>query len=678
MVDPAERFIAAATAPLAGNAELHIAARNELVESIGSAEDGARDPLDQATERLENADRSSTGKWYKIGLYLILGVLSVAAIASAVRSLIDFRLGSHLMLGIGYGRIDEAHFLASLSSHLKPQERMILLGDMTKSRRSDRIKGLWDSEPENPAYFADYVSAYSSDHGVLPRDLLSTADKLDPGNAWFVALAASERSQFSMDPNARPTLTPGGAKLRAVKDQAKLDEAIELFHQAAQLEQFDGYQEALLKRRIPLLPPRTDAASQFAPLTYLAGLPSPILRFRHLVDAIQIKANQLAKSGDKEGFRRLLADWDKFTATYASAFTGNLVDGLVRQVVIRVPLKALSEAAVDLGMPEDAKRLKDLDDRFQARKTAMGSRVDPNSEIGLHSSLLAGLSLPAVSEQTLKALPIPPEDLTPGRMADHAIAGRIMSLVAWLILGLLLLATGFYRFRSSLLIRRLSARMMLLLRPVDWAWIIGFGILLPLTYYQIILRLTPLGAREWSLKASNFIVPAGQFSAMLWTMVLLPILIARRRLGLRAGAAGLSSNAGWWEWFGIGMGAAAIPVFGMAFDESGGEKTMLLVAGVTLGTMQLCCLAIGLRALFARRATLLRRATLSRVLMPAYAVGMLSMAVLMPLYHAEEKHWIARDTLMTYSAAAPAFTRYDYEVTQQLQRETLEIVGEKR
>ncbi len=674
MPDAAERFIAAATAPMADNPELQIAAGNELRESIARADSPRADSLEQAAEYLEQKPGSSGG-WWKIGLYVCAGIVSVLALVAFARSFVEFRAIHSLATGTGAGPYDRSFLDTRLGSHLTPDQRLLLLGDTRKNLRSGRIKALWDSDPGNPAYFADYSIVFASDHGSLPPTFRKTAQELDPDNAWFVAIAAGVTAQEGIDRSKKPTLTPGGAKLLPVKNQAKVDAAIRIFHEAAQLERFDSYQGALLKRRISLLPGRTDVASQGAPLAYLAGMSTLNLRLRSLADAISIKANQLAIAGDKEGFRSLLEDWDRFVPKYAAVQNTNLVDALLAYVFVRNPLKALAEAATELGMPEEARRLKALDQRMEERQTAMKTRPSAaGDKISLHSSLLAGMSTPVVAKQTMTPVPITPEELEPGRMADHALAGRILSLLGWLVLGLALLAAGLYRFRGGMLPRALSARMTGLLRPGDWAWIIGGGILLPFACHWIVTEMTPLGAKDWSLKASMFMVPSGQSAAMIWLMVLLPLLIARQRLGRRAGAAGVESRTSFRAWVAVLPGILAIPCFGAVFLAGNASESVLIAAGSLLAAIQLYALVIGFRALFSRSGQLLRRIALSRILLPAYATGMLLLAGMTFAYHAAEKRWLAQDTLMMWTAEKPGIGRYEYDVTRQFQKEFLELL----
>jgi hypothetical protein len=53
---------------------------------------------------------------------------------------------------------------------------------------------------------------------------------------------------------------------------------------------------------------------------------------------------------------------------------------------------------------------------------------------------------------------------------------------------------------------------------------------------------------------------------------------------------------------------------------------------------------------------------------------MLLFALAVPLLYTEERHWIQQDRLLEISADAPAFSRYEYAVTQVLRAELLEMI----
>jgi hypothetical protein len=248
-----------------------------------------------------------------------------------------------------------------------------------------------------------------------------------------------------------------------------------------------------------------------------------------------------------------------------------------------------------------------------------------------------------------------------------------MSILAWSVLGLATLAAGLYRFRCSVLTRSLSEQFVPLLRPVDWLWIIGVGIVFPAILYVVISRFTPLGGREWSIKASNYVVPAGQFSSMLYLMIVLPLVMIRRRLALRGRTAGLAGGRQWFAWIAVISGILALPMFGLTFDVSQPQESVMLGGGFLLALLQLYPLVAGSRAIFSRH-SLLRRATISRLLLPVYSLGMLAMIIGMLLFHAEEKCWIAQDRLMVITKEAPGLTPFEYDLTQTMQQELIELV----
>ncbi|WP_367871138.1 hypothetical protein [Luteolibacter sp. Populi] len=681
MPDAAERFIQAAISPMEDNAELTIAARHQLEEAIRNAAPGPGDTRDIAAATLEQRDRPGFLKRWKAALYLLTAGVSAAVLGLTAASVISMWPAYQLLantLSIRSFYIDPAMSDRMLAGHLKPKERLLLLGDTAKAGRAARIKGLWDSEPDNAAYFADYAIAHLSDHSALPLDFLETARKLDPDNGWFIAIAAGESARQAIDPGSRATTTsPGGVKLKLIKDAAKRDEALALLHEASAKPRFDSYQPAMLRKRIPLLPARTDTTDQFVPFSYLAGTSAPNFRIRYLGDVMAIQAMDLAKAGDRVGFRQLRRDWDLLTGNMIRAESIGVIDMLLATSNIRVSLKAMHEAAVDLGLSEEAARLKALDDRFEERKRVQTSRPDPLPELQKHGSVLGGASWPMLSKQTLRTVEIPAEELQAGRLADHAFAGRVLALAAWIVLALAMNAAGLYSYRGSALPRRLSVRLGELLKVSDHARIIGIGIMLPALYYLVIYRLTPWGGRDWSLAASAYIVPAAQFGTMLSLMLVLPVLITRARLNRRAGAAGLRARQTWVPWAAVACAAAALPTFGLSLEKGSNAGIVMNIATGLIGILLLYALIAGIRALFSRQQSLLRRMTLARAVIPAYAAGMVLMMLAMPLYHLEEKHWFGQDEISRFSAENPSFSRYEWDVTQVLREELLEIIETK-
>jgi hypothetical protein len=93
---------------------------------------------------------------------------------------------------------------------------------------------------------------------------------------------------------------------------------------------------------------------------------------------------------------------------------------------------------------------------------------------------------------------------------------------------------------------------------------------------------------------------------------------------------------------------------------------------------QLWLLGVVLRGLFSRGRHLLKRVTLSRVVVPAYMCGTLLAVLAIVGQHLLEDYWARHDRLMEAAPDAPAMSRYEYEVAQALRGEILDILDSGR
>jgi len=314
--DPAERFIAAATRTMADNAEIQFAARQQLAATLGQNPASRGDSLELAAQRLEQA--SAPGKKSSFVFYGCLVVASLIALLSSRNTLRDGLSMQDPFGGLGVMAAGpSAGAKAALTRGLTPQQQLLLVGDLRQSSPADQSKALWDSDPANPAYYADYVAAYLSEHQQPPSDLLEVAARLDLENAYFTVLAAAALAKEALSKSAAPT-TSTGLKLHSVVDPAKLDEAIALLRLATAQPHWNNYQAAMLRERIPLLPKVSGNTGRIVPLNYLAQVRSPVLPLVRLIKAIERKAFDLAAAGDTVGFNDLVHAWEKLCLLYAT------------------------------------------------------------------------------------------------------------------------------------------------------------------------------------------------------------------------------------------------------------------------------------------------------------------------------------------------------------------------
>jgi hypothetical protein len=670
-----ERLIDLATRPLADNAELRLAAEEELRKSLEAHAADRPGAVTEAADSLARADRHpKRGRW-RIALVVIVTIVFVPLLVHTVWQLRKFSATSALVPWFAKPQPLERNF-----PHLTAQQKLLLFGDVTKSDETGKWKPLWDSAPENPAYLARYAFAYFQDHHrALSPEIQATAARVDPDNAWFPALVAAgiaDRAVTKEPKSSKPGKLNKTAPVWKIDDEKRLNNALAAIHQFSGMPRFTGYQNDLLRQRIPLFPPRTDFISQIPPMLYISSQAEMGIQFQKLYGVLAAGAQQCAAKGDAEGFHQIIGDWKSMVHALAKG-GDTVIDVLIARSVFAFPLANFRDAAGTLGLEEDARQFEEMDDRWQqdwedrSKRSKAGGVAEDFG--GGHGSVLGSMTAPLTGRQLKSPSVLPETELRPGRYADYALLDRLCSWVGFILLGNFAASAVGLRHRQSPLARRLSLRMLDLLRWSDWAWMVLGGIVFPMLWYFFITRLTPLSAREWTASKSGFIQPGGQFGCMLIAMIILPVVIAGWRLAKRGAAFGLVAR---FQRFGWVAGAAAVlgvPAFGGMMMPSGiGWFFEMAAYALVAITVFWLVVALVWDAFFCRQ--MLRQATMARILWPVWVFGMLALVAMVPFYYAEERHWVQRDRLFEISAECPGPSRYEYEVTQLLRAEVLEMM----
>ncbi|MCX6866482.1 MAG: hypothetical protein NTV46_09745 [Verrucomicrobia bacterium] len=671
-----ERLIELATQSLASHPPTRLVVEEDLRRHLEARTDIPAAALADAVGALACADaRPWRSRWRGI-LYLATLLVSLPVLGHTAWQLYRFT-GVRLWL---WSNAESAAKSPDIPAGLKPREKLLLLGDTGAASEAARWKPLWDSDPDNPAYLSEYAAAYYKDHNQLSPEILAAAARIDPDNGWLPVLAAagSMEAAVTLLPYTSKEKKAGKMQIWKIKDENRLREALAQIHLAAGKPKFTTYQAALYKQRISLLPRRTDFLSQLEPIVYMRSNSYAIialLRIRHVLSA---DAQQCAARQDADGFRQITDDWMKLVqATTRSGET--LLDLLVARALYTDSnlLTNFRVAAQSLGLVEEANRFAQLEERAKTDKEArkQSGRTSPVYELATQrGSYLTAMTLPVCSSQVANPPVITEADLRPGRYADHALFERAGSLFAWAMLGFCAGGAALVRFRHKPHVCSMSVRMLDLLRPADWAWLLSGGALLPLLWYFVITRLTPLGVREWSLKSTDCLQALGQFGSLVVLMVVCPVVMSIRILGTRGAVLGLAARRPWPGGLAVAAAAVGIPAFGAVIWQT--NDRLLLYASLLLALAVLWLLVGFCRNIFCRRVHALRRATLARMVIPAWILGMLGFALAVPLHYAEERFWIQQDHLLEISAAAPALSRYEYDVTQILRAELLECIGQ--
>lgn len=659
----AERFIDLASRPLESQPELHARAVAELRDQIADEADAAAG-IGRAVDALESADRRPRWRRWRVALGGLALAVSLPVLAHAF-----WQMKSFVATSKG----------PSPGGSLTGRELLILRGDPSAGSETGRWRALWAVDTGNPAWLLEYAKASLSERKTFSPDILEAAADIDPDNAWYDVMQACEMAGRGVEKRI-----PGynerqrGAKTTFhLRDEAELGAALERLHEAAHKPRFVSTDPAFQSQRIGLLPARTDIVSQYPRLLLTMADTPGSLRCRHLADAISLQAGRLADARDVDGFRRLLADW-KWLVESASRAGPTLMDVMVAKAVFTAPLPALTDAARALGLEREAAAFAAQRDRHDPQLRKERQRREGGSPtLALMSSKGSGLhhtSLTMVARQPENAPPLTADDLRPGRLADHALCGRAAALALWVVLAVLAgLAVACADGREPA--RSLAKRLQSLFGVRDWVGLLACGVIVPLVWAFLVIRLSPFSSREWMIGFAGMLGSGLQLGTVSVLILTASAVAISRRLGKRAGFLGLGSR---WPKTGVvalASAALAVPAAGatLYFGESA------IFSGAALSGMALLWLvwrgAAGWLDLGKPPKRPLRRQLLARLAVPVLVFAMTVSAMLAAGLYFEERHWIARDWPMEIAPDSGGGTRYEMQATETLRNELLADLG---
>lgn len=672
MESETERLIDLAIRPLEKNAELQLAVETELRNAVKVHAADSPGAITEAADSLARADQHPHRRRWRMALYLLtLFVPLPLFTTNAVRPFYHLS-GIKSLISPTSARVPASWKPPKLS----PAQSLLLNGNQQATNEADRWKSLWESDPNNPVYLAVYAGGYFRVHDKLSPEILATAERIDPDNGWFLAMAAAANADDAVKREKRSLkdTKDGKAAVITIRDEKLLKETLARLHQAALKPRLTSHQMDLLRLQLPLLPPRTDWASQIPLITHVASMLSPGIALRKLSDVLAAGAEQCAATGDVAGFHRIMDDWSALVR-HSTEGGDTLVDLLVAKATMIFPAANFRDAAGKLGLKAEERYFSNLYERSvqekKARELRRKSEDAQNEYLRKRGSILGGLVGPSSASQVQNPPTYTDQDMRPARYADHALFGRVFAGFGWTLLLIMLpfLVTG---FRKNLSLALVSQRLTDLLHPWDWVRLIVGGVLFPVLWYLVITRLTPLSAREWSVTFLTFVPIAGQFGSLFLSLLILPRMIASRLLSKRAAVFGLAPRFPWLGWLAAATALAGVPAFGAVSFYDNSKSLMILPL-----MLPMCSVAAWILSGFGfgRPLHALRRATVCRIIFPAWVAGLLALALLVPFHYAEEQYWIPRDRIGEISMDSPSMSHFEYQVTQVLRSEILEMLG---
>ncbi len=661
MPDLKTRLIEAAVRPLANDAEVMQSGKGFLATLTTIPARGA----EAALKRWDASDAKTGKATRRLLCYLLVTAAFVVSLTFDISEFAGYeRITGYTSYFRGYARQNQID-----GTYTAAEKRLLLIGDVNQSK-SDLAKALWNSDPTNPAYFANYAVVYLSETDRLPAGFLETARRLDPENSFFLYLAAANEVRLV------DMKFPGSVYWSAPKD--RYDPALTILHDAGKLPRFDSYLIQLRRERIPLLSQNTLFEYRNS-VYFLARTYPPNLDWERMNKAIALKSSLFADSGDKTGLIELSRDTDAFLRHMTHGQPELNEIPMLTGGRLSVVFEELASAAERLELFADAAKLQTKIDRLKQWDI---DRDASNYQIGGKPwQTKAGIakSSEIQIEQALHPPVLTDHDVKPGRMFDHGVFAQICSYAVAAALGVMAMAVALFRFRSPPLVRGLSARMEVLLQPVDWMWLLA-AVIPPLPYLMLIAHLTKLGGYGTSFTETPIELsygwtnpPMAQFLGVLLMMLILSILVARWRLGIRAAAFGFSNTRLWLGSLALLSAAAFIPLVGWAVVAE--SKPGLVAAWFLLGFPVAWLCGVACRAMICASAWLLHHTTASRVLVPTYVAGLFFLLIAMPFFKWNRQYWFERDRLSHLDPAYPAFSKFEYDLALAARKELREALG---
>ncbi|MES2921405.1 MAG: hypothetical protein V4819_07660 [Verrucomicrobiota bacterium] len=686
MSNPRSRLIETAVRPFDDNAEMKLSA-SKLLEELAT---GEREGEEGMIHRWETVDARKRRPVWSILLYAVLTIISAALLIDAAKVVIGFENTISTMGGSDY--VDFFHNSPKITEKeiagkLTPDEARLLFGDLSRHSAAERVKVLWDSEPENPAYFAQYVDAYLDEFKNLPPDFLKDGRRIDPENAWFTYVAAGVRAKDAVKkrPQSKAATPAHATPEWDVTDAAAMNDSLALLREARNQPKYETYRTELGRAQMKLLSIETPAEVTFSLGYRIRKSTAAEIAMVRLGFAMAAKAWLCGGENDPDSFKELLADAEGFLRKRMDSEVDSTLGELV---TMRAGYNFISNAAPSaekLGLADEANRLGGTWEIFKRREAENQMRKSNlySELLNKHGGGLASLfgHYPVMQNPPL----LPLEDVKPGRLMDHETLAWTASYFAWALLVLGMGLASVFRFRSPVLIRRLTVRLELLMLPRDWLLVFGVGVVLPIVYFIAVTRFTPLGGRELSVHYGDlsfapyfdnpplgFAQPVGLAMLMIFSCGALSCWCLRKRTKSFTLVTARSASL----LIPIACLVAFIPVSGWAVAHS--SNAPAVTAWVLAGIAVFWVILVGFMSFFGQFQTQLRHGIIARMLVPSCALAALLVLSAAPYFKMRAHHWSAKDLLLRPDADFPSGSTFEHRIALQLRKELRETLGYDR
>lgn len=581
-----------------------------------------------------------------------------------------------------------------------PEEKFLLYGDTTRTSKADQIRALWEREPNNPAYYAEYARYYYKEKKSLPMDFLKTAKRIDPDNGWFLYFAACDLAKDTTEQigNIAHPLSPISVedyeKLtredRAnvtepiiyeikIKNTKRANQALLLWRESLTKPRYDSYDLAMHCKRYPILSKFSGipdllqtqlytqsffSASNGSP-SYLSSLLAASLQNQQLSNR---EIEELMKSIDKHIFRS--AEKDQNSVIHELIVFSTICQ-INQQIRILNPHQ-IDPTIVETWKKRETSITSHALEKYLSKKQRQ--KEDPHTDKGwekttiLTNQLIRGLEV--VLTEPIRPHP---SEIAPLRYAEHSFTMRIVAVFFSIIVMLFFPFNLAFPRRKPLL--RLGAELWPTIPWSSHVKLFSWSLLVPISYFACLYWFTPLAGKDTGFK-EMFLVPYVPAACVGLIMLVLPRILIHHStkhwemMGQQKKS--WSLVIGW-----LCLILALIPMHAMTLPmlQDWSEEMLYTAIGFCTIPSLLWLIINGLRERFSRQPYRRVMHALRRtMLLPCSAASIVVLVCTIFALQSMETYWVKKDTLLALSPDAMA-GGFEARVMKALDREQRQALG---
>lgn len=314
---------------------------------------------------------------------------------------------------------------------LPAEQAFLFTGDTTRGSRSSQQRAIWEKDPEDKVYFANYVSEFLADEPSWTPErieqIVETAGRLDPNNSRYDYLRASFLARHAG--NVTSTRRPGdwAAAGYTTSNDALLSEAMAAVARGNAKPAYMRYASEMLERRLETLPDARHVEEQAERLMMVSRVNSPDASMLiHLTLATARYAEMLIAEDKSEEAAEILPTW-RHAALKLNEDAFTLNDMKAVSAIAALAKAKIAPLYAKAGMAEEGEACRQFATDIQTQIDEGTSRDGPTKDMRQFGSVLARLATSPTGHVTAGTV------MKEGRWAEFSLieqAGVLIMIAA--------------------------------------------------------------------------------------------------------------------------------------------------------------------------------------------------------------------------------------------------------